>query len=53
MKLRGTLGGMNLLLEPGDTADSVHESLAVRADLLGTHVTLEVQGDADPQALEV
>ncbi|GAA0519995.1 septum site-determining protein MinC [Deinococcus depolymerans] len=52
MKLRGTLGGMNLLLEPGDTADAVNEALAVRAELLATNVTLEVQGDADPQALE-
>ncbi|GAA5532436.1 septum site-determining protein MinC [Deinococcus aluminii] len=52
MKLRGTLGGMNLLLEPGDTADSVSQTLASRTELLGSSVTLEVQGDADPGALE-
>ncbi|WP_345461791.1 septum site-determining protein MinC [Deinococcus carri] len=52
MKLRGTLGGMNLLLEPGDTATSVSQALAPRAELLGANVTLEVQGDTDPAALE-
>lgn len=53
MKLRGTLGGLNLLLEPGDTAHSVGELLAVRTDLLVSHVTLEIQGDADPGAAEI
>ncbi|MBB5233045.1 septum site-determining protein MinC [Deinococcus budaensis] len=43
---------MNLLLEPGDTAASVSQALAPRAELLGAHVTLEVQGDTDPGALE-
>jgi len=52
MKLRGTLGGINLLLEPGDTAGSVTQALAPRAGMLGDHVTLEVQGDTDPAALE-
>jgi septum site-determining protein MinC len=52
MKLRGTLGGMNLLLEPGDTAPGVTQALAARTELLGTSVTLEVQGDTDPGALE-
>lgn len=52
MKLRGTLGGMNLLLEPGDTAQSVSQALAPRTELLGTSVTLEIQGDTDPGALE-
>ncbi|GGK32890.1 putative septum site-determining protein MinC [Deinococcus malanensis] len=52
MKLRGTLGGLNLLLEPGDTAESVTELLSVRTELLASHVTLEVQGDTDPGALE-
>ncbi|WP_034360349.1 septum site-determining protein MinC [Deinococcus phoenicis] len=52
MKLRGTLGGMNLLLEPGDTAEGVAQALAPRAELLGANVTLEVQGDTDPGALE-
>lgn len=52
MKLRGTLGGMNLLLEPGDTAGSVAQALAPRAELLAANVTLEVAGDADPAAVE-
>ncbi|GHF28346.1 septum site-determining protein MinC [Deinococcus metalli] len=52
MKLRGTLGGLNLLLEPGDTAQSVAEGLRVREELLGASVTLEIHGDADPGALE-
>jgi septum site-determining protein MinC len=52
MKLRGTLGGLNLLLEPGDTGPDVAEALAVRAELLATSVTIEVDGDADPEALE-
>ncbi|MVN86264.1 septum site-determining protein MinC [Deinococcus sp. HMF7620] len=52
MKLRGTLGGLNLLLEPGDTGPAVTEALGVRADLLASHVTVEIQGDADPDALD-
>ncbi|PTA69321.1 septum site-determining protein MinC [Deinococcus arcticus] len=52
MKLRGTLGGLNLLLEPGDTAQAVQDALAGRTELLASHVTLEIQGDADPDALE-
>lgn len=52
MKLRGTLGGMNLLLEPGDTAQRVTELLSVRLEHLKTSVTVEIQGDADPGALE-
>ncbi|MFC3834491.1 MULTISPECIES: septum site-determining protein MinC [Deinococcus] len=52
MKLRGTLGGLNLLLEPGDTAQSVSEALRGRGELGGQSVTLEVGGDADPEALE-
>ncbi|MFB9992276.1 septum site-determining protein MinC [Deinococcus oregonensis] len=52
MKLRGTLGGLNLLLEPGDTGPDVAGALAVRAELLATSVTIEVDGDADPGALE-
>lgn len=50
--MRGTLGGLNLLLEPGDTGPDVTEALAVRAELLATSVTIEVQGDADPEAVE-
>lgn len=52
MKLRGTLGGLNLLLEPGDTASGVSHALASRAELLGSNVTLEIGGDTDPGALE-
>ncbi|MFC4425380.1 septum site-determining protein MinC [Deinococcus navajonensis] len=52
MKLRGTLGGLNLLLEPGDTAASVREALTVRPELLSAAVTIEIQGDADPESLE-
>ncbi|WP_309570574.1 septum site-determining protein MinC [Deinococcus sp.] len=52
MKLRGTLGGLNLLLEPGDTAQSVESTLRVREEMLGVSVTIEIGGDADPAALE-
>ncbi|NTX99367.1 septum site-determining protein MinC [Deinococcus sp. JMULE3] len=52
MKLRGTLGGLNLLIEPGDTGSSVQDALSVRADLLASAVTIELQGDADPEAVE-
>lgn len=52
MKLRGTLGGLNLLIEPGDTGPSVLEALRVRADMLRSAVTIELQGDADPEAIE-
>ncbi|MDG9427167.1 hypothetical protein OLF90_10860, partial [Streptococcus pneumoniae] len=52
MKLRGTLGGLNLLLEPGDTPESVAHALASRAEMLTTSVTLEIQGDTHPGALE-
>ncbi|WP_291425162.1 septum site-determining protein MinC [Deinococcus sp.] len=53
MKLRGTLGGLNLLLEPGDTASSVAHSLENYSDLLATSVTIEIAGDTHPEALEV
>ncbi|GGK88542.1 septum site-determining protein MinC [Deinococcus radiotolerans] len=52
MKLRGTLGGLNLLIEPGDTGSSVQDALSVRTDLLASAVTIELQGDADPDAIE-
>ncbi|THF88769.1 septum site-determining protein MinC [Deinococcus sp. KSM4-11] len=52
MKLRGTLGGLNLLLEPGDTAQSVGEALRGREEVTGASVTIEIAGDADPGALE-
>ncbi|WP_291428656.1 septum site-determining protein MinC [Deinococcus sp.] len=43
---------MNLLLEPADTAGSVAEALGVRAALLTGQITVELQADVDPQALE-
>ncbi|MFC4453358.1 septum site-determining protein MinC [Deinococcus sonorensis] len=52
MKLRGTLGGLNLLIESEDTAGSVADTLSARPDLLQTSVTLELAGDTDPLALE-
>ena len=52
MKLRGTFGGLNLLLEPGDTGPGVTRLLAEKTELLGTHVTLEIAGDTHPEALE-
>ncbi|MDV6373935.1 septum site-determining protein MinC [Deinococcus arenicola] len=51
MKLRGTLGGLNLLLEPGDTAESVSRGLHFPT-LSGESVTIEIGGDADLSALE-
>ncbi|CAM4200500.1 septum site-determining protein MinC [Deinococcus marmoris] len=51
MKLRGTLGGLNLLLEPGDTAESVSRGLTM-PNLSGSSVTIEINGDADPGAIE-
>lgn len=52
MKLRGTLGGLNLLLEPGDTEQTVTRSLSTRTDLLATNVTFEVAGETQAEALE-
>lgn len=53
MKLRGTFGGLNLLLEPGDTPASVKRSLELRGAELATSVTIEISGDTHPGALEV
>ncbi|SEJ02976.1 septum site-determining protein MinC [Deinococcus reticulitermitis] len=52
MKLRGTLGGLNLLLEPGDTGEGIRRSLQTSLPMLATHVTFEVQGDTHAEALE-
>lgn len=52
MKLRGTAGGVNLLLEPGDTGDNVRRQLAVYTAQLATDVTVEISGDTHPEALE-
>lgn len=52
MKLRGTLGGLNLLLEPGDTGDTVRRSLQTYRHMLAAHITVEIQGDTHPEAVE-
>lgn len=52
MKLRGTFGGLNLLLEPGDTATNVARTLGNNTGLLATSVTVEIAGDTHPEALE-
>ncbi len=44
MKLRGTAGGLNLLLEPLDTPESVAALLESRAALLTENVELELGG---------
>ncbi len=44
MKLRGTAGGLNLLLEPLDTPDSVSSMLETRAALLTEQVEIELAG---------
>ncbi len=44
MKLRGTAGGLNLLIEPLDTADSVSVMLESRAALLAETVEIELAG---------
>jgi septum site-determining protein MinC len=44
MKLRGTAGGLNLLLEPLDTPDSVATMLESRATLLSETVEIELGG---------
>jgi septum site-determining protein MinC len=44
MKLRGTAGGLNLLLEPLDTPDSVATMLETRAALLSETVEIELGG---------
>ncbi len=44
MKLRGTSGGLSILLEPIDTKDSVSSALESRAQLLSERVELELGG---------
>ncbi|MFC6591302.1 septum site-determining protein MinC [Deinococcus lacus] len=51
MKFRSTHGGLYVLIEPGDQAQGVRAALQGR-DLAGLHVTAEIQGDADPDALQ-
>ncbi|ADV67696.1 septum site-determining protein minC [Deinococcus maricopensis DSM 21211] len=52
MKLRGTLGGLNLLLEPQDTGVGVTDALGSRTELLNARVTLEVAEETSVDALE-
>lgn len=52
MKLRATHGGINLLLEPGDSAANVSRTLENQAAQLATSVTIEISGDTHPEALE-
>ena len=44
MKLRGTSGGLSILLEASDTKDSVATALESRAQLLSERVELELGG---------
>ncbi|WP_027480807.1 septum site-determining protein MinC [Deinococcus pimensis] len=52
MKLRGTLGGLNLLVEPEDSALSVEEALLAKRELLRQTVTVEFEGEVEAAALE-
>lgn len=52
MKLRGTAGGLNLLLEPTDSAAHVRGALEDRAALLAAPVELELAGIVAGEALE-
>ncbi|HEX2864833.1 MAG TPA: septum site-determining protein MinC [Deinococcales bacterium] len=51
MKLRGTTGGLNLLIEPNDTAESLTADLGERAALLAEPVDLELAGVTPWEAL--
>ena len=52
MKLRGALGGLNLLIEATDTPASLNETLLARRGMLSGKVTVELAADADPEVLE-
>ena len=52
MKLRGTLGGLNVLIEPEDTPSSVETALGGKHELLRQQVLLEFEGEADAATLE-
>ncbi len=52
MKLRGALGGLNLLIEATDTPASLDETLLARREMLSGKVTVELAADADPEVLE-
>ncbi len=52
MKLRGTAGGLNLLLEPLDTPDTVSAMLESRANLLAENVEIELAGVVSGAVME-
>jgi septum site-determining protein MinC len=52
MKLRGALGGLNLLIETTDTPEAVTAGLLARREMLSQKVTIELAADADAGALE-
>jgi septum site-determining protein MinC len=52
MKLRGALGGLNLLIEASDTPGTLTEGLSARREMLSQKVTIELAADADAQVLE-
>lgn len=52
MKLRGTAGGLNLLLEPTDTAAQVRGALEDRAALLAAPIEVELAGVVPGDVLE-
>jgi septum site-determining protein MinC len=51
VKLRGTSGGLNLLIEPGDTPDGLSEALESRSQLLTERVEVEISGPVLPEVL--
>jgi septum site-determining protein MinC len=52
LRLRGTAGGLSLLLEPGDGAPGLEATLRERAALLAERVEVELAGAVSPEALE-
>ncbi|GGQ99942.1 septum site-determining protein MinC [Deinococcus ruber] len=52
MKLRGALGGLNLLIEASDTQETLETGLRERQELLAQRVTIELAADADAGALQ-
>jgi len=52
MKLRGTLGGLSLLLEAADTAESIESSLLSKRELLRDNITIEIEGETEALTLE-
>ncbi|WP_425148245.1 septum site-determining protein MinC [Deinococcus sp.] len=52
MKLRGALGGLNLLIEATDTPDTLEAGLKERQELLAQRVTIELAADTAAELLE-